>query len=136
MNTNKTSIQISIAIVTNIFQEIFEEQKLLQEKLCKAHKEPITSIISSNTTITSQRLEKLSKKLDKNIKKLINIETESKEITKGIDACADIIDDKIKNMNQKINKLEKYIKHANKEIEKKDKEMPNLLDSRRWKPKI
>ena len=37
----------------------------------------------------------ISEKIDKNTEKLINIETENKEITKSIDAFEDIIDDKI-----------------------------------------
>ena len=45
-----------------------------------------------------------------------------------MDAFTEIIDDKINKMNEKIDKLEKDIKHSNEEIEKKkDKEMKNLL---------
>ena len=44
MNTNETTNQISIAIVKNISQEMFQEQKLLQEKLFKAHGKAITNI--------------------------------------------------------------------------------------------
>ena len=36
-----------------------------------------------------------------------------------MDAFTEIIDDKINKMNEKIDKLEKDIKHSNEEIEKK-----------------
>lgn len=42
-----------------------QEQKLQQERLFKCHEEAITSIINSNTTTTKQRLDLLSKKINK-----------------------------------------------------------------------
>ena len=75
---------------------MFQKQNLLQEWLFKVHEEAITSIISSNTTITHQRLDQLKEKNDKNTKKFIDAETESKEITKIIDTFEDIIDDDIR----------------------------------------
>ena len=75
---------------------MFQKQNLLQEWLFKVHEEAITSIISSNTTTTHQRLNQLKEKTDKNTKKLIDAETESKEITKIVDTFEDIIDDDIR----------------------------------------
>ena len=76
--------------------KMFQKQNVLQEWLFKVHEEVITSIISSNTTITHQRLDQLKEKTDKNTKKLIDAETESKEITKIIDTFEDIINDDIR----------------------------------------
>lgn len=42
-----------------------QEQKLQQERLFKCHEEAITSITNSNTTTTKQRLDLLSKKINK-----------------------------------------------------------------------
>ena len=42
MNTNETRNQISIAVVKNMFQEMFQEHKLLQYRLFKAHEEART----------------------------------------------------------------------------------------------
>ena len=75
--------------------KMFQKQNLLQVWLFKVHEEAITSIISSNTTITHQRLDQLKEETDKNTKQLIITETESKEITKIIDALEDIINDDI-----------------------------------------
>ena len=127
MITNETTNQISITIAKNFFQEMFQEQKLQQERLFEAQ-EAIASIISSNTTITNQRLDQLSEKIDKNTKKLIDIETENKEIAKCIDAFEDVIDNEMNKMNERINNSENNIKHAKKlDKEKKNKEMRNLL---------
>ena len=127
MITNETTNQISITIAKNFFQEMFQEQKLQQERLFEAQ-EAIASIISSNTTITNQRLDQLSEKIDKNTKKLIDMETENKEIAKCIDAFEDVIDNEMNKMNEKINNSENNIKHAKKlDKEKKNKEMRNLL---------
>ena len=65
------------------------------------------SIISSNTKVTNQRLDQLSERIDKNAKKLIDIETENKEIKKGVDVFEDNIDDKINELNKKKKQVEK-----------------------------
>ena len=54
------SNKIAITVVKNIVQEMFQKQKLLQERLVKAHEVAITSVMSSSTTITNQRLDQLS----------------------------------------------------------------------------
>lgn len=59
---------------------MFQEQNILGERLRKAHKETLANIISSNNTITNQRLDQLRKNIDKNTKELIDIETENKEL--------------------------------------------------------
>ena len=66
MNTNETRNQLSIAIVKKIFQEMFSEQKLLQERL--QYLFTITVIISSNTTRANWRLGQPIEKMDKNAK--------------------------------------------------------------------
>ena len=47
------SNQISIDLVKSTFQEMFQEQNILRERLRKAHKETLANIISSNNTITN-----------------------------------------------------------------------------------
>ena len=64
INTNKNE-QSNIYLVKNILQEMSQEQKLQQERLFKCHEEAITSIINPNTTTTKQRLDLLSKKINK-----------------------------------------------------------------------
>lgn len=91
------------------------------------------SIISSNTKVTNQRLDQLSERIDKNAKKLIDIETENKEITKGVDVFEDNIDDKINELNKKKSKLKKNIKQANEEIGKRIKNEKFITQSRRSK---
>lgn len=76
------------------------------------------SIISSNTKVTNQRLDQLSERIDKNAKKLIDIETENKEITKGVDVFEDNIDDKINELNKKKTSWKKILNKQTKKLEK------------------
>ena len=76
------------------------------------------SIISSNTKVTNQRLDQLSERIDKNAKKLNDIETENKEITKGVDVFEDNIDDKINELNKKKTSWKKILNKQTKKLEK------------------
>ena len=75
----------------------------------KGHEEQLR--VSWNTTITNQRLDQLSKMIEKNTKNLIDTEKECKKIIKNIGVSKEIIDDKINKMNEKNNKFEKDIEH-------------------------
>ena len=77
-----------------------QEQKLQQERLFKCHEEAITSIINSNTTTTKQRLDLLSKKINKQKQGWLIVRPSKKY--KSIDAFEDIITDKLYKMNEKL----------------------------------
>ena len=62
-------IQISIEVIKNIFTQIFREQYQKQESLFKLHKETILPIISFNTKLTTQQLDKFNVKRRKSQQK-------------------------------------------------------------------
>ena len=52
--------------IENIFTEIFHEHYQRQDSLSKSYEETILSIISSNTKITTQQLDKFNEKIEEN----------------------------------------------------------------------
>ena len=69
--------QISIEMIKNIFTEMFPEQYERQESLFKSHEETILSIISSNTKITTQQLDKFNEKIEEDANRIERLEKQN-----------------------------------------------------------
>ena len=85
------------------------------------------SIISCNTKIIIQKLDKFNEKLVENANLVEILEKRNHAFLEGLNTCQSIQDDKVKQDDEKIEKIKEQLESVNKYIECKHKELQKLM---------
>ena len=108
---------VTIEFIKEIFKEMFQEQQ-----------EALLNIISSNTAPLRQSIDKLTIEMKDNNDRLNSIVKDTEDLKLSVQTYQDVFDDKIKEINDSIEKIKE--KHKN-EIIQLEKENENSKDKLR-----
>ena len=95
---------------------MFHEQYERQDSLFKSHQKSILSIISSNTKITTQQLDRFNEKIEENANRIKKLEKQNHDFSESLNTCQSIHDDKVTQAEKKTEKLHKQVKSVKKDI--------------------
>ena len=107
---------VTIEFIKEIFKEMFQEQQ-----------EALLNIISSNAAQLRQSIDKLTIEIDDNNDRLNSIVKDTEDLKLSVQTYQDVFDDKIKEIEDSIEKIKEKHKNEIIQLEKEDEDSKDKL---------